>query len=299
MVKSMDNSSDKNLYFSTSGPLTLHAPQPVICPLGQIIFAGTKWDSRATYAHATPPDYLRPTPHYLLVYTLEGEADYFDDTGVRSILRKGTLVWTRPGVNQSYGPRPGSRWSEFYMWFGGPVFDTWQAQGFPGNRSRLLHLEPLDYWITQFRDIVQLSAEVPAESPLMRLCRLQQILAEALQVQDASRHTVENRLWRETACRQLATGHLTSPSLNEIAKGLNLSYTLFRKRFLLLTGKTPGQYRAGEIIRRACNRLLETDHPMSRIAEEFGFHDQFHFSHHFKQRVGLSPMEFRRQVPKR
>ena len=59
----MDSIYDKNLYSSTRGPFTIHAPQPVVCTIGKIVFAGTKWNSQATYAHAPPPDYLRPTPH--------------------------------------------------------------------------------------------------------------------------------------------------------------------------------------------------------------------------------------------
>lgn len=294
----MDNANDPNLYFSTPGPFTVHSPQPVVCSLGQIIYAGTKWDSRATYAHAPPPTYMRPTPHFLLVYTLEGEADYVDDSGVKAVLRKGTLVWTRPGVNQSYGPRPGVRWSEFFMWFSGPLFDTWQTHGFPGNQSRLLTLEPLDYWIKRFRDLVERPHRTPAKNPLVQLCSLQQILAEAMQSEEISQHTAAMTIWRETACSRLVEGTLTSPSLTKIAASMHMSYSLFRKRFLQLTGTTPGQYRTLEIMRRACRRLLETDDPLCRIAMDFGFHDTFHFSRRFKQIIGFSPSDFRRQMPR-
>lgn len=292
----MDNSRDPNLYFSTPGPFTVHAAQPVVCPLGQIIYAGTKWNSLATYAHAPPPDYFRPTPHFLLVYTLEGEADYVDSTGVKTVLRKGTLVWARPGVNQSYGPRPGVRWSEFFMWFSGPLFDTWQQQGFPGERTRLLTLEPQEHWIKRLCALVQPSQGFLAESPLVRLCHLQQILAEALQIEEMGRHSTDLLAWRETACRRLAEGTITTPSLPEIAASMRVSYTLFRKRFLQLTGTTPSEYRTGEIIRRACHRLLETDDSLEEIAVELGFYDAFHFSRRFKQVVGFPPRDFRRQV---
>ena len=292
-------SRDPNLYFSTPGPFTVNAPQPVDCPLGQVIYSGTKWNSRATYAHAPPPDYFRPTPHYLLVYTLEGEADYVDDTGVKTVLRKGSLMWTRPGVNQSYGPCRGSRWSELFMWFSGPLFDAWQEQGLPGARSRELQLLPLDYWTERFLAVVQPPPTASVETPLVRLCRLQQLLAEAVQIQELDRHTSETSLWCKKVCAQLAAGGLTSPSLQEVAASMRMSYTLFRQRFLRLTGTTPGQYRMTELIRRACERLLETDEPVYQIAAELGVTDQFHFSRRFKQALGLSPREFRHQVAHR
>ena len=292
----MDNIYDKNLYSSTRGPFTIHAPQPVVCTIGKIVFAGTKWNSQATYAHAPPPDYLRPTPHNLLIYTLEGEADYLDDTGVRAILRKGTLVWARAGVRQSYGPRPGSRWSEFFMWFEGPVFDTWQLQGFPGNKSRILFLDPTEYWIGRFMEIVQPKTSDTVETSLVRICRLQHILAEALEIQGKSKESAELIAWRKAACSRLTEGNLTSPALADVAKSFNMSYSLFRKRFLMLTGKSPGKFRTLEIMKRACTQLSETNDSLALISEQLGFHDQFHFSQRFKKEIGISPSAFHRQV---
>jgi len=290
--------ADPNLYFSTSGPVTVHAPQPLACPLGEIVYAGTKWDSHATYAHAPPPDFMRPTPHYLLVYTLEGAADYVDSTGVREVLRPGTLIWTRPGVNQSYGPQPGVRWSELFMWLRGPAFDAWQEQGIPGERTRVLALEPLDYWFPRLCELVRPGPDANADS-LVRLCQLQQVLAEALQIHEAGRHSADMAAWRETACRLLTKGTLTTPSLEEIAASMHVSYTLFRKRFLHLAGTTPSQYRTGEIIRRASERLLTTDDALADIAADLGFHDAFHLSRRFKQRTGMAPRDFRRQVQRK
>ena len=77
---------------------------------------------------------------------------------------------------------------------------------------------------------------------------------------------------------------------------LNRSYSLFRKRFLMLTGKSPGKFRTLEIMRRACTQLSETNDSLALIAEQLGFHDQFHFSQRFKKEIGISPSAFHRQV---
>lgn len=282
-------------FFNSLGPFVVNAPQPLVCSLGQIVYAGTKWNSRATYAHTPPPDYMRPTTHFLLVLTLEGEADYVDDTGVRTILREGTLVWARPGVNQSYGPRPGSRWSELYMWFSGPIFETWQEHGLPGERTRILSLSPLDYWVQRLREVVQPTSELQGERHLSRMCQFQQFLADAVHFEQASQQTEENIRWCEQALHMLDNGNAATPSLEEIATTLGMSYTAFRKRFAKLTGKSPGQYRSEVLIRRACSRLLQTDETLSQISEGLGFYDSFHFSRRFKQIMGMPPTDFRRQ----
>ncbi|WP_010585101.1 helix-turn-helix domain-containing protein [Schlesneria paludicola] len=285
----------EGVWYSTSGPWFVNAPQPLVCSLGQIVYAGTKWNSRATYAHAAAPDFMRPTTNYLIVLTLEGEADYVDSTGVRTILREGTLVWARPGVQQSYGPRSGSRWSELYMWFSGPAFETWQEHGFPGERTRIMTLSPLDYWVRRFRELVQPMTESPGELHLARFCQFQQILADAVHFEQTHQQTEENVRWREQALRLLDDGNMTSPSLEEIAQTMSMSYTAFRKRFAKLTGKSPGQHRSEVVIRRACSRLLMTDESLAQIADGLGFYDSFHFSRRFKQIIGMAPTEFRRQ----
>lgn len=83
---------DPSLFFSSPGPIIIHASHVLSCPLGQISYAGTKWNSQATYGHASPPSFMRRTPNDLLVYTLEGEADFVDETGLKTVLKPGTLV---------------------------------------------------------------------------------------------------------------------------------------------------------------------------------------------------------------
>lgn len=291
----MSNEADPNLYFSTPGPWNVNATRPIHSPLGEIVYAGTKWGSQATYAHAPPPKFMRPTPHFLLVLTLEGTASYLDETGLRCTLQPGSLIWAAPGVNQSYGPKRGERWSELFLWFRGPLFDTWQDSGFPGERSRHLELTPLNYWTDRLRRVLQPSPEAPAESDLARICHFQQWLADALQFEDKRTQTTETLQWRERAEQKLRTGRLTDPSLEEIARTMGMSYSAFRKRFVQMTGKCPGEYRADEIVRRACSQLLETNHNLATIAADLGFHDAFHLSKRFKQVVGMSPQDFRRQ----
>ncbi len=150
-------------------------------------------------------------------------------------------------------------------------------------------------WTNRLRRILQPPPDAPAETPLSRLCHFQQWLADALQF-DASQHqTTETLEWRETAERLLTDGKLGAPSLEEIATALGMSYSAFRKRFVLITGKSPGEFRADTIVLRACARLLESSHTLARIADDLGFHDAFHFSRRFKQVVGMSPKDFRRQ----
>jgi len=271
----------------------IHAAYPISCPLGSIVFAGTIWKSRATYGHAPPPTYMRRTPHHLLVYTLQGCADYSDSTGVKATLTEGSLVWSAAGINQSYGPRKGSTWSEFYIWFEGPLFDTWQEQGYPGSKTRIIKLTPLAYWFERFTSIISSTKTISLNENIAKLCEYQQLLADILQVKTPDHD--QNREWLNKACSLLLEKKQVHTSLKKVAESMHISYSLFRKKFLRLSGKTPGNFKMSKIIKETYLQLVNTDDSIATIASTYGFHDQFHFSKRFKQFCGISPTEFRKQ----
>jgi len=62
----------------------------------------------------------------------------------------------------------------------------------------------------------------------------------------------------------------------------------FRRRF----GIPPHRYLVGRRIDVARGRLLE-GHPVARVAADVGFHDQAHFTKHFKRHVGATPASYR------
>ncbi len=65
----------------------------------------------------------------------------------------------------------------------------------------------------------------------------------------------------------------------------------FRRTFAI----TPHRYVIGRRIEAARKRLLDGE-PVSRVACEVGFHDQAHFTRHFKRHVGATPARFARSA---
>lgn len=61
----------------------------------------------------------------------------------------------------------------------------------------------------------------------------------------------------------------------DINGSFGMSNSAFRKHLLEATGKSPGQYRADEIVLRACAPLLQTNDILAAIAADLGRHDAF------------------------
>lgn len=83
------------------------------------------------------------------------------------------------------------------------------------------------------------------------------------------------------------------PSVAFCADALHLSPNYFGDLIKKETGKTAQEYIQNKIIEVAKERVFDSGQTINEIAYELGFKYPQHFTRLFKQRVGLSPNEFR------
>jgi AraC-like DNA-binding protein len=271
----------------TTRGTSLDYQSTVVSPVGGVTLAGFIRDSAGV-----PADPMRVFGQYALVYLVEGAGRYADANGVRLDVSPGDLLTVFPDLPHTYGPGPGQRWSEFYVAFVGPVFDLWRRQGLLDPARPRRRLEPIDYWLRQLERVIE-----PADG-LSRACRVQQFLADTIehtrQLTTASHETA----WLADARRLLTPTEDSPPPRPEaVAEMLGMSYEVFRKKFAQFAGVPPAKFRDAGLIDLATRLLHDRALPLKQIARRCGFYDEFHFSRRFKQKVGLSPSEFRERLP--
>jgi AraC-like DNA-binding protein len=83
------------------------------------------------------------------------------------------------------------------------------------------------------------------------------------------------------------------PSVAWCADELNLSPNYFGDLVKKETGKSAQEYIQSKIIDVAKERIFDIDKSLSQVAYELGFKYPQHFTRLFKQRVGVSPNEYR------
>jgi AraC family transcriptional regulator len=100
--------------------------------------------------------------------------------------------------------------------------------------------------------------------------------------------------WRH--CREYIEANLSEAlGLGELAAITGLSEFHFAHLFKRSSGLSPHQYVLKQRIEAACRLLRDTDKSLAQISYELGFSSQAHFSSRFKQRLSLSPSQYRRQ----
>ncbi len=80
----------------------------------------------------------------------------------------------------------------------------------------------------------------------------------------------------------------------DLAHALKLTPDYFSRVFRNTYGQAPRTWLVHDRIRRATNRLAESDLSLTRISEAFGYSDLYVFSRQFKQVMGISPRAYRK-----
>jgi AraC-like DNA-binding protein len=114
---------------------------------------------------------------------------------------------------------------------------------------------------------------------------------------DASAHkaTVSHPQLMEQVIAALRENPACTFRIDELAREVRLSPSLFIAQFKQMTGLPPHHYQLSCRMQEAKRRLAATKDPITKIAFDLGFCASQHFSGHFKRMFGITPKAWRKQ----
>ncbi len=262
----------------------------IATPLGKVTSLGLIHRGTGTDRGA-----MRVFGSYAIVYFLEGTGEYCDASGIRRQVIPGDLVLVTPDVPHQYSTKPGRYWNECHLIFDGPLFDLCRTQGILNICRPVVHLEPINYWLKRLESVVVSPASQSPMEKTAEVTRLLTLLTEIYTEQGGvhPKGGLQNAI---TAGRAALDSNIEIEiDPKDVARELGVPYETFRKGFQKQYGVSPVLYRTERRIAAACRLLTLTTMTHQRIAVYLGFSDEFYFSKRFKQVMGISPREYRRQ----
>jgi AraC-like DNA-binding protein len=243
------------------------------------------------------PTNMRILRRFTLVLMVEGQGYYHDARGIHRDLVPGDVVLVFPEIAHAYGPKNGGDWTQIYFVFNGPQFELLRKQGLLSPDRPVLRLGAADYWRQRLYDVVKSEPLHAGGAPLRAIGRLLQVMTEMIAIDAESTRETGRDAWLEKSLRRLGERAATGwPTPQEVAAEVGLSYENFRKRFVSLTGESPGRYQKRRRLEWACADIYHGEHSLKQTADALGFCDVFHFSKAFKQEIGITPSDYRRRV---
>ncbi|TCO28282.1 AraC-like DNA-binding protein [Kribbella steppae] len=247
--------------------------------LGQLVLAGEVLDDEPIMSST-----LRVMDAYVLSVLIDGEGNYRDADGREERITPGAHTIVPPGFPHTYGTDPGERWTELFVVFTGPLFDSLAHLADPGPRYPV----PLPS-IEALRTVLR-------SPPRTRRVAEHQLLALAdwLIDTDDTADNPEVSMEIVDAMSRLADDLTASTDLAAVAADSGLSYDTFRRRFAAEVGQTPAAFRSVRRLQAAATLLRLTDLTHREIARTLGFADEFHLSRRFRAYFGVAPRDYRR-----
>lgn len=221
----------------------------------------------------------------VLVLEVVGEAEYTDETGRVRLLVPGDCILIDPRIGHRYGPRPGSRWTEMYVSFRGPLFDALElAANFAAEPVR--RLGSPDQWKNRLRAVLPGAGGV--ESADACVGRLVAFLTEAFSQKVTLAGATD--AWIVSAKRLLDTEHLNVAQVTgRLAAETGLSPETLRKRFRAVVGRSMKAWQLAGRIDSARSLLARGGMAQKEIAAALGFSHAQHFSRTLRKATGDTP----------
>ncbi len=237
------------------------------------------------------PRYRRTIHSLSFTYILRGHGHFRDQSGKKRV-KAGDLLTLFPENPHVYGPIPGERWGEISVFFGGPIFESWQGNGLLDEKQPVRHLFPVEYWIERMHETFLPMSHRREQTP-QDWGRLAELVGEMAAAWQAPASDPEAD-WLKSVRHDLhASLYDAEFDSEKLARGMGLSERNFRRKFKDLSGITPSRFRALCRIDDACRLLLESEAKAAAIARAIGFANEYHFARRFKQLTGITPGAYR------
>jgi AraC-like DNA-binding protein len=232
---------------------------------------------------------------YQINYITEGEGIIETQAGSYPV-REGSVIMLQPNLWHRYKPLRHKGWVEHYVGFMGITADTMIKS------SELLHDSPvilIGYHEPILNNYNEIFNHARAEKPgYHQICAglVMHILGQIISIKknENFRHSIIEKTIQK-ACMVIRDNPARNLVIEDLARELNVNYSLFRKAFKKYTGLSPMQYHTSLRMKQAVYLLTNTDLSVKEISFNLGFCSVFYFSKLFKEKTNKTPSEFRKR----
>jgi AraC-like DNA-binding protein len=235
---------------------------------------------------------------YQINYITEGEGVIETSQGVFPV-KEGSVILVKPNVWHRYQPLKNTGWKEHYVGFNGEnaarIIENFQV--FQDGPVIAIGLQ--DKLIEEFYRIFN---HILSERPgYQQICAGLVIYILGFIISLKKNETfgssdIEKAI--QKACMHLRDHLNQNINIEELSKNLHVDYAVFRKGFKKYTGLSPVQYHLSLRMQQAAHMLSNSNHNIKEISFNLGFSSVFYFSKLFKEKMNLTPSEFREKAGK-
>jgi len=239
----------------------------------------------------------RVLQEYQLIYITRG-GGMFESESCQEEITEGTIILLLPGERHRYRPHPQSGWDETWVGFRGNMIDDIIRENHFSPGRAVFRVGFNETIINLFNDINRFSrGEKPGYQPVVSGAVLYLLgLIHAGSRRDHRQAVDMTEIMVGKARAMFREGVYNKLSPEQVAEELQVGYSLFRKAFKKYTGVAPGQYLINLRMQMAKELLADPNKLIKEIAYELNIDSPLYFCKLFKEKVGMTPVEYRKII---
>lgn len=241
------------------------------------------------------PDTGRVLHEYQLVYISEGSGTFESKSIPKTKIGAGTMFLLFPGEWHTYKPDKEQGWTQYWIGFKGANMDLRVKNGFFHKDSPIFNVGVTDEIVSLYMRAIDVAEHEHAYFQQM-LAGIVNYLLGITYILDKNNRLNENKhlVDKINQARILMHENIEgTKTIQDIADGIGVSYSTFRKNFKKYTGLSPASYFQDLKLQRAKDLLRSTQMSIKEIAYLLDFETPDYFSTQFRKKVGKRPSDFR------
>ncbi len=235
----------------------------------------------------------RVLEEYHFVLITEGEGFFESESAGKNIIHKGDGFILFPDEWHRYKPRAEIGWTEIWIGFSGKIAENILQEPFFSKKKPVIQkcaTMLIKNLIESFFQVVR-EETFGYQRTASGICV--QLLAELYNIQNGSLHNKRAENIISNAKYLMFQKIDKNIHFQSFCTNQGISYSKFRKDFKDITGFSPQQFFLLMKVEKAKELLKNTNLRSTQISNVLGFKTDHYFSRIFKQKVGMTPCEFR------
>ena len=240
----------------------------------------------------------RVLDEYQVIYISKGKGIFESASCPQQTVTAGTVLFLFPGEWHRFKPMPQTGWNEYWVACKGVFMDHFVAQNFFAAGKAVVSIGIHETVVHLLSEIIEKTKEEQPGYQQLVAGMVVHLLGEINSITKKSLIAAENiNAVIINKARTILRENIDQDVLMEdIAAELNVSYAWFRKAFKMYTGIAPNQYLLQLKIEKAKMLLADPAKSVKEIAFTLNFESTFYFSSLFKEKTGVSPVQYRANI---